>query len=470
VLHFSAWPTIYTGTYPGDDGVYHAIQIRAGEQKLHALRPHDCAHPPFWKFLDEAGRRCIVMDAFIGYPLADFNGVQVFDYGTWRWFSSPGAAPGAVWKELNERCGRYPGLESMEIVRRPDPLRFRDRLIAAAEVKGKAARWLMQNYPWDMCFVTFSEMHSAGHHLWHVDDREHPAHAAAEINGIEHALRDVYGAVDAALGELLGIVGDSITVVVTSGDGMGPNYRGYHLMPDVLNRLGLLHFNSSRPDYTDANPSRIRKSALSMLREAIPLSMRRALVRCIPRDLRQHMYLHFALDNVDWDRTRAFCIPSDNEGFIRLNLTGREPWGRVDATAVQRLLAELQDDLLGLVNPDNGRAAVGRVDLAPEVFPGDRQQDLPDVVVGWDPDARVNAALQSERCGFIHKCPPYELNPFYTGNHRPNAFVMARGKRIDEASTIEDGHIVDLAPTILAMLGVVPPAHMLGRALRGLIG
>ena len=57
VMHVSAWPSIYTGTTPGHHGMYHAYQTRAGEQTALRTRPEWCARPPFWKFLDDAGRK-----------------------------------------------------------------------------------------------------------------------------------------------------------------------------------------------------------------------------------------------------------------------------------------------------------------------------------------------------------------------------------------------------------------------------
>ena len=39
VMHVSAWPTLYTGTTPGQHGMYHADQVRAGDQATHPAEP-----------------------------------------------------------------------------------------------------------------------------------------------------------------------------------------------------------------------------------------------------------------------------------------------------------------------------------------------------------------------------------------------------------------------------------------------
>jgi len=68
VMHVSAWPTMYTGATPGHHGMYHAYQIRGGEQVIHRTEPGTIGLPPFWKLLDDAGRKCIILDAFMDYP------------------------------------------------------------------------------------------------------------------------------------------------------------------------------------------------------------------------------------------------------------------------------------------------------------------------------------------------------------------------------------------------------------------
>ena len=106
-----------------------------------------------------------------------------------------------------------------------------------------------------MAFVTFGEPHGAGHYLWHIGDARYPSHPPGAAAGLGH-LRDVYEAVDRAIGDILARIDDEVTVIVISGDGMGPNYAGSHLLPDVLHRLGLFHSaNVGGGDGAGARPS-----------------------------------------------------------------------------------------------------------------------------------------------------------------------------------------------------------------------
>lgn len=471
VMHVSAWPTIYTGVSPGHHGMYHAFQIRVGEQAVHRTRPTDCPLPPFWKLLDRAGRKCVVMDAFMGYPLDGFHGVQILEYGTWTWFSEPSVTPNGLGHEVGRRFGRYPGPEHSEVLTVPEPVRFRDRLIAGAGVKRDVVRWLLREQPWEMAFVTFAEPHGAGHYLWHVGDKDYPAHPPGRVPGAEHALREVYAAVDQAIGSVLAEVDDDATTVfVVSGDGMGPNYAGSHLLPDALRRLGIFRGASGSSGRggagrSDSGGSHRNGGVASAIRQAIPLSVRHAVTRCLPRSMRYRLSMKWVNSAIDWERTKVFCIPNSNEGYLRVNLEGREPRGTVAQGApYEDLLAEMQTRLSELVVPSPARPAVQRVVRIDDVFPGPERRHLPDLVVSWDAQARVLGELYSERCGPINGPAGYQIAPYYTGNHRPNAFVLARGPHVSAGTSLNNGHILDLPATIVALLGVDPPSHFEGRA------
>jgi predicted AlkP superfamily phosphohydrolase/phosphomutase len=466
VMHVSAWPSIYTGTLPGKHGMYHAYQIRAGEQNVHRTAAEECAEAPFWKYLDDAGKKCIVFDAFMDYRLDGFRGVHVLEYGTWTWFTTPGSAPTNVYKDIVAKFGPYPAPEHTAVLSVPEPRSFRDRVVAGAGVKAKVAKWLMQTHPWDLCFLTFGEPHAAGHFLWHVEDTAYPAHSASAAAGLEYCIREVYSAVDAAIGEIVDSVDDSVTVMITAGDGMGPNYSACHLIPDVLHKLGL--FSSASVGGGDDGArqrGRPKKGLLSTVREAIPLSFRQSVSRCLPHSVHYWLGMKWQNSGIDWSKSKAFCIPNANEAYVRLNVRDREPSGIVARGAeYASLVAELDREFRTLVNPANGRAAVHQVFDVDREFPGPMRGNLPDVVVTWDPEAQVLNEVRGARAGSVRKKAGFETVPYYSGNHRPNAFVLARGPNVRPGGALDNPHIVDIAPTILEMLGVEPPPHYDGRA------
>jgi predicted AlkP superfamily phosphohydrolase/phosphomutase len=163
---------------------------------------------------------------------------------------------------------------------------------------------------------------------------------------------------------------------------------------------------------------------------------------------------------MDWSRTRAFTLPTDLEGCIRINLQGREPEGIIEPGAQYTdLCQEIRARLEELTNPANGARAVRQVWIRNETFPGDRQEHLPDLIVTWN-DARPFAALASPHLGLVEGASPDPR----TGTHAPTGFLFAAGAGIPRGYQ-GDGQLMDIAPTVLKLLGLVPPPTMDGRPL-----
>lgn len=462
IMHVSAWPTMYTGTTPGHHGLYHAYQITGGAQEIHRARPETCGRPPFWKYLDDAGRKCIIFDAFMNYRLEGFKGVQILDYGTWTWFGEQGSSPRNMLGDIQRRFGPYPAPEHSNLVKVPDePLRFRDQLIAGTQLKSRVVRALMSEQEWDFMFVTFGEPHGAGHYLWHFEDEGYPSHPRSGAPAGEKPIREVYAALDRAISEIASAADDRTTVIVTSGDGMGPNYSGCHLMPEMLHRMQLFYSGSVGGAKTKAP----KKGLMSTLRQMVPLELRQSVTRCLPRSMKYKLSMKWVNSGIDWSRSRVFCIPNSNEGYFRVNLKGREPHGIVaPGSEYQDILGRLNEELVSMTNPVNGARAPERVVRVDDVFKGERRKDLPDATLSWNLDAHVVDQIATKGVGTVAGPAGYAISPFYTGNHRPTAFALARGGAIGGGSTLESGHILDLAPTILGLLGVDSPGHFEGRA------
>lgn len=464
IMHVSAWPTLYTGTTPGHHGMYHAYQVRAGLAGIHRTEPQWCGQPPFWQQLDEAGKRCVIFDAFMDYPLPDFRGVQILEYGTWTWFGEPGSTPRGLLGDLRRRFGRYPAPEHADLVKVPDdPLRFRDQLVAGAAVKARITRALMEEQDWDLLFMTFGETHGAGHYLWHFGDENYPLQPQdAALRGM-NLVRDVYAGVDAAIATILEGADDNTTVIVTSADGMGPNYSGCHLMPELLHRMDLFHGGGvGGGGEAESKP---KTGLMQTMRQAVPLSFRQSVTRCLPRRRRYQLGMKWVNSSVDWQRSKVFCVPNSNEGYFRVNLQGRDPLGGVQpGTEYDEILGRLHDELSGLRGAATGLPAAERVTRVDATYSGARRVDLPDAVISWNLAARIVDAVETRGYGAIRGQAGHATSPYYTGNHRATAFAAIRAAGWQGADVITDPHVLDIAPTVLGLLGVDPPGNYEGRS------
>ena len=457
-LHVSPWPSLYTGTRPGQHGVYYTFQPAPGVQGHTRFHPGLYGRPTLWQLLDRAGRAATVLDAPYTHLEEGFGGSQVIDWGSGAQYSKTQSAPAARLGELERAVGRYPlGLEAHDIgFMSVAPDEMTERILRALPVKARAAQWLMGRAPWDLSFIVFGETHPAAHYCWSPTDATQP-----------HLSR-IYQALDRAVGELVDAAGPEVTTLIVSADAIGPNHTGWHLLPEALARLG--HFTSGdTPPAANDRPAPAATAGRSLdpvrlVRDLLPKDFRKSLARMLPTTLRDRLAKRVDTAAIDWPRTRAFCLPTDLEGCIRINLRGREPLGIVEPGAEYgRLCDELAASLGELADPATGRRLVERVIRVDEAFPGPRRDHLPDLVVVWS-RARPIEAMGSPRIGTVAGPSP-DPRP---GTHAAPGFILARGPGIAAGTTIEGGHILDLAPTVLARLGVPAPAHMEGRVWRQL--
>ena len=449
----AVWPSIYTGVHPGQHGIYNTLQIEAGKQEFELLRPEQSGEPPFWWHLDRHGKTSIIMDAPFSYPLKDFSGIQILDWGSYERHYQTQTSPQQILAEISKRFGGYPFGQEMS---RDTPSsrrhfsRVRAELLTAPPLKGKVIRWLMRDQPWDFLMAVFSETHPAGHYFWsfHSGGRDSLAPSTTEF---VTTIKDVYRAIDTEIGKIVQNLDGDTTLVVLSGQGMAANTAKGHIIPEVLSNLGMLA--------TTARPNWLAES-----RDLIPREWRRGVSRYLPGALRDILHVHWANSRIDWSRTRAFDMPTDLLGYIRINLKDREPHGVVEPGAeYESVCAYITAALQRVVDPGTGAPIVREVFRGDEIFSGPHRHRFPDLIVTWA-DGPQLCPVEAKPVGRMNGCAADHRS----GNHRPEGFVIFYGPGIKKRQ-VSKAHITDIAPTILEYFGLTSPATMAGRNLLGLL-
>lgn len=161
--------------------------------------------------------------------------------------------------------------------------------------------------------------------------------------------------------------------------------------------------------------------------------------------------------------TKAVALPADVNGYVRLNLEDREPNGSVEQGAeAEAELAELRRALLELEDPATGERIVTGVVSAEEAFGPDRHPDVPDLMVSFRPDLGPLDACVSERVGLVNV--PYRIAN-RNGDHTGEARLWLVGNGIQGGNAKDRAHALDVAPTILSLLGVPIPHDLDGSSL-----
>lgn len=459
----SIWPTVTTGTMPERHGQFFThMQLEPGSYVIGKRYADDVPVPPFWDALEAAGMTTALIDVPQTRPKPGFRGVHVVGWGGeypgWRTSSEPPE----LMAEIRKRFGIHPLLDDWRVAAAPageaECRQLCEDLRAGAVAKAELSRWIFDRARFDLFLTVFSETHWALHTLWHLLDASHPRHDPGLAARHADVLRDVVAIIDCLIGDLAAARPEA-TMLVFTLSGMGSSYGGAQLLPEILDRLGL--------GPTLAGAARPRRAwgrrVVAGVRRAVPVGVLNHAKRLAPPALWDRLTRRILQAGAGWERSRAFCLPNDTPGAIRVNLRGREPAGLVSPGAeYEAVLAQIEAELRDLVAVDTGRPAVHdmrRLPIAATVSTG-----LPDLIVTWAGDHPLEA-VRSGRLGEIRGASPERR----TGAHRNEGMLIAAGPEIAARGETAGGGIVDLAPTILALLGAERPPGLEGRALAQLL-
>ena len=453
VIQGTVWPSLLTGVSPGRHGLYLQDQLKSGTYAITDTLADHVQLKRFYQHLEDTGLRCGLADIPCDRPANDIRGVQVVDWATefnfWRYETVPRSFASYIRSQIGQNpmtTHRSSG----------DSQESHTRLCAALEtstaMKAKLAAYLVGRKDLDLVFCVFGEAHKAGHWLWKYYDESHPNNETC-APALKNGLLNCYKQLDRALADLIGLVSPDDNLIVFSDHGMQPAYRGDHLIDLILEKRGLLvrrpGFSAQQTATTAANsisPShaarRLWRRGKSTLKSLLPRPVAAAFGR------RKNSF-----PTVDWSKTRAFSLPTDRNSHIRINLHGREPQGIVErGGGYAAALDEIEATFRSLINPRTGRPAVQEVFRIRSVFPGERSEDLPDVSILWSAEAPIDE-VNSPELGVIR----HSIRELRSGNHREEGFLLARGPRFKQGHEQYQGHILQIAPTLLHLHGVSIP-------------
>ena len=463
-LYNTSWASTVTGQ---DIGAHQAIfdrQLEPGSYRIVDVRARSIRRPPFWRYLSDAGVRSTIASIYSAPMLPAFSGTQVQGWGSidpyFAKFGETSFDPPEVEQVLRRAVGRRQALYRMASPRTSSEFRrYRDRMIRSVDEQTRGLGALVEGTEWEFFFASFSEPHQAGHLLWHLADPGHPAHDPDADADLKDALAAIYRAVDAGLGRVIERMPEGCRVFVLTPHGMGPNY-----IQDpgemLLERGGWLVRRSGAS--SEGRRKQAVHTAWALGRRVTPTRLRIAVYgRLSGNGVRTEM----PLSHVDWQRTRAFALPSDMTAYVRINLEGREPEGIVrPGSEYDRLCDELSEAFGSLTHANSGRPAVERVVRVDRLIGRPVEGVLPDLCVVWadgEPISRLDFAG--------HGTVDLPTGDPRTGQHRHVGFLVGTGPGIEHSSDPTVANLLDVAPTALALLGVEPPPELPGRPIEAFV-
>jgi predicted AlkP superfamily phosphohydrolase/phosphomutase len=410
-----AWAVMFTGMEPGALGIYGFRNIRRGSYyDTVTPTPQSLPYPPIWETLSRLGKRVCVIGVPPGYPPPAVNGVWVSDLLTPEG-SKEFAYPPSMVEEIERVTGGY--VFDVEF-------RGTDRARTARELfEMTRKRWLLARHMWNREEWDLFILHEIGtdrlhHAFWKYFDPQHPRHV--ENPDLTPVAERYYAALDKEVGDLLDFVGEDVTVLVTSDHGSQAMY-GCFCINDWLREKGYLRLRGPVPP------------AGTPLEKA----------------------------NVDWSRTTVWGA-GGYYARLSFNLEGRESEGIVPPIDMPGLRDRLISDLDTVRLPDGNHL---RVDAY-------RPEELYSEVRGAPPDLIAYFGDLRWRSAGTVGHPSLFLSENDTGPddavHSWRGILLAAGAGVTARGELPESSIRDVAPTILRLVGVPPPATMQGRPLPSL--
>ncbi len=166
------------------------------------------------------------------------------------------------------------------------------------------------------------------------------------------------------------------------------------------------------------------------------------------------------LRNIDWSQTKAYSFGLSG---IYLNMKGRESKGIVEAGEVDALKRAIAEELLKLKDPKNNEQALHAVHDAEKVYSGPYRNNGPDLITGFNKGYR---ASWDSATGKTSEQIFSDNEKAWSGDHCVDVDLVPgiffSNKTVNDDRELWLG---DLAPTVLELMGISPPAYMDGEVI-----
>ena len=459
-LTAAAWVSFATGVNPGKHGLFDFVFPRNGSYEVLVANPHLRSAEPMWSIASRYGKKVAIISVPMTYPPEPVNGVML------SCFMTPG--PGSDFSyppELKAELASQ-GLQFETSIsekhRSGDVGKFLDEVALSTKHRVDTVLHLMRTQPWDLFTFVFQSTDLLQHELWRLIDPTHPRHSAAEAAQYLDGWKRHYDLLDTYLGEMVAEAGPDTNVIVMSDHGFGRVTHLFYINNWLLAQGYLVRKRGPwaafkqwtyRLGWTPMSVFKLLTWLhLAWLRQGFRFGQKYGPAKKI----------FFSFDDIDWSRTRAFSF--GNFGQVYLNVRGRQQHGIVAPGAeYDKLCAEISSRLLAYIDPLTGKPFIERVIRKDEIYAGQHFDDAPDLIA-------LSRNLEYVSFGTTDFGSNHVTGQIFgmTGYHRMNGIFIMNGPDVKSAARIDGAAIVDLAPTILHMLGLPVPASMDGRVLHEL--
>ncbi len=413
-----AWSSMLSSKDPGTLGFY-GFRNRADRsyERMSIATGADVKEKRVWDYISEAGKDSVVVGVPQTYPVKPLKGCLVSS------FLTPSTTnPKTQWTyplELREEVRQLLGDETYDVdvpqFRTEDKEFLLRQIYAMTDKRFKVLDHLLREKPWD--FFMFVEMgvDRIHHGFWGYMDETHPRYAPG--NPYENAILDYTVHLDTLIGGLLDQLDDDTLVMVVSDHGAKAMDGGI-CINEWLRREGYL---------------------------------------VLWEEPRGENVVPFEKAEINWKKTKAWGA-GGYYGRVFLNVEGREPQGIIPPADYEKERDELAARLAAIPAPDG--TPIDTVSYKPEDVYRTVRRIPPDLITYF-------GNLRWRSVGSFGHGGVYtfenDIGPD-DANHAPNGmFILYDPRSNYRGRRLHGLELMDIAPTILDILGLPVPGDMQGR-------
>jgi predicted AlkP superfamily phosphohydrolase/phosphomutase len=419
----SVWPTFLSGQEPSAHGVHGEWSWQPETMTL--VRYGGGQHKIFWQDLAEKGFTVGVLDPPFVTLVGLSEGFEIIEWGAHDQLKGRvQAGPKEVADFLAGQPEFHPWTsERHDNASSDDPAelaRLNSSCLKGVKLRGSFARALIAGTHPDFAFITFPEIHHSAHYLWHTSEFDPQLHSGLnpDAEAVRPSLKEIFREVDRQIAVLIEAAGPGHRAIVFSLHGM----RACAGVPAFLQPLLCEKGFACLAPWSAQSWPRRASSIMAAVKRNTPVAFKNFYYQALTSSATRYLARPTMLPAYDWSRTRAFSLPTDQHGWIRINLRGRESAGIVAPEQYRDTCRQLEELMRSLCRVD-GLPLVTQVVRTAANFEEARSLRLPDLVVHWS-DAAFAAPAKIKGS----EVRIQTIGKKFTGQHAPDGFCILAGE------------------------------------------